>query len=223
MTVMLRAAGLQKRFGATVALSGVDLHAAEAECVGVTGPNGSGLSTLLKLLATVLPPSSGSIDIDGIDAVRAPYAARRRLAYVGERPVAGHGLTVSEYLDFMLSARRAQQTRSARDEALSRASVSGDADVDSLSTGNRRRVSLVAAFLVKPRLLLLDDPFGPLDADARLEFTRWLSELRHAGTTIVAALNDERDVRALCQRVVRLELRASTLPRGAALPAPAAV
>jgi len=223
MTTMLRATGVQKRFGATVALSGVDLHAAEGECVGVVGPNGSGRSTLLKVLATVLPPSSGSIDIDGIDAVRAPYDARRRLAYVGERAVAGHGLTVSEYLDFMVSARGAAQTRTARDEALSRAVVPGDADVDSLSAGNRRRVSLVTAFLVKPRLLLLDDPFSALDSDARLEFTRWLSELRHAGTAIVTALNDERDVRALCQRVVRLEVQASGLPRVAVLPTPAAV
>jgi len=223
MTSMLRATGLQKRFGTVVALSGVDLHAAEGECVGVTGPNGSGRSTLLKLLATVLPPSAGSIDIDGIDAVRAPYDARRRLAYVGEHAVAGHGLTASEYLDFMLSARGVPQTRTALDEALSRAAVAADADVDALSAGNRRRVSLVAAFLAKPRLLLLDDPFSALDADGRLEFTRWLSELRHAGTTIVTALNDERDVRALCQRVVRLEVQASGLKPFAVLPTPAAI
>ena len=220
---MLRTAGLQKRFGTTVALSGVDLHAAEGECVGITGPNGSGRSTLLKLLATVLPPSSGSIDIDGIDAVRAPYAVRRRLAYVGDRDFAGHGLTASEYLDFILSARGLPHTRTACDGALSRAAVSGDADIDSLSAGNRRRVSLVAAFLAKPRLLLLDDPFSPLDADARLEFTRWLSEVRHAGTTIVTALNDERDVRALCQRVVRLEAQAAGLSRVAVVSAPAVV
>src|SRR5689334_12636633 len=175
MTSMARATGLQKRFGTTVALAGVDLHVAAGECVGVVGPNGSGRSTLLKLLATLLPVTSGSIEIDGNDAVRRPYAARRHLAYVGDHHVAGHGLSASEYLDFIASGRGSQLSRTDVDDTLSRAVVPADADVDSLSTGNRRRLSLAAAFLVKPRLLLLDDPFSALDPDARQEFTQWLS------------------------------------------------
>ncbi|HET9833130.1 MAG TPA: ATP-binding cassette domain-containing protein [Vicinamibacterales bacterium] len=220
---MVRVTGLQKRFGTTVALAGVDLQVAKGECVGVIGPNGSGRSTLLKLLATLLPASSGSIEIDGIDVVRRPYAARRHLAYVGDSNLSGHGLSALEYLDFIVSARGVRLSRIAIDEALARAAVPADADVDRLSTGNRRRLSLAAAFLVKPHLLLLDDPFGALDPDARLEFTRWLSDLRNAGTTIVTALNDERDVRALCHRVLRLEVQPSGLHRLAVLPTPAAV
>jgi ABC-type multidrug transport system ATPase subunit len=118
------------------------------------------------------------------------------------------------------------------DDALARAGLTADADVDSLSMGNRRRVSLAAAFLLEPRILLLDDPFCGLDVDARAVFSLWLSEVRSAGTTIVAALNDERDVRALCHRVVRLEagrlcaaapLTAADVLRGAAIAGAGAV
>lgn len=223
MIPVLRAAGLHKRFGATIALSGVDLQAAEGECVGLVGPNGGGRSTLLKILATLLRPTSGTIDIAGVDAVRAPYAARQRLAYVGGDGVPGHGLSAREYLAFAARARRATSMRRAVDDALVRAGVHGDADVDALSTGNRRRISLAAALVVMPQLLLLDDPFAGLDGDARVAFGVWLSEARDAGTTIVAALNEERDVRAICHRVVRLELQPSAAHRVPAIPITATV
>ena len=223
MTAMLRTTGLSKRFDATVAFAGVDLQAAPGECVGLVGPNGSGRSTLLKVLATLLRPTSGSIEIDGVDAARAPYEARRRLAHVGDNAVPGHGLTVREYLDFVASARRGQMSRTTIDDTLERAGLRDDADVDKLSAGTRRRLSLAAAFLVAPRILLLDDPFAGLDADARLTFSRWLCEVRDAGTTTIVALNDERDVRALCHRILRLERAASDAGRVTALPATAAV
>jgi ABC-type multidrug transport system ATPase subunit len=223
MTAMLRATRLSKRFDATVAFAGVDLQAAAGECVGLVGPNGSGRSTLLKVLATLLRPSSGSIEVEGVDAVGASYEARRRLAYVGDHAVPGHGLTVREYLDFVASARRGRMSRTTIDDAVARAGLRDEADVDTLSAGTRRRVSLAAAFLVAPRVLLLDDPFAGLDADARLTFSRWLCEVRDAGTTTIAALNDERDVRALCHRFLRLERAASDAERVTALPATAAV
>jgi len=208
MTTVLQARGLHKRFGATAALAGVDLHAAQGECVGLVGRNGGGRSTLLRLLATLLPPSAGSIEIDGMDAVRQLHEVRRRLAYVGEGCAPGHGLTVREYVAFVRDARRdPTQSRASHelDDALKRAGLEASADVDTLSAGTRRRLSLATAILLKPRLLLLDDPFAGLDPDARLLFSVWLSETRDAGTTVVAALNEDRDVRAICHRVVRLE------------------
>ena len=219
MTPVLRASALHKRFGATVALSGVDLQAAEGECVGLVGPNGGGRSTLLKILATLLRPTSGKLEIAGVDAVRAPYATRHRLAYVGDEGVAGHGLSAREYVAFAVNARRARATGSAIDHALVRAGVHGDADVDTLSMGKRRRVSLAAVLVVNPQLLLLDDPFAGLDADARAAFSVWLSEVRDAGTTIVAALNEDRDVRAICHRVLRLELQTRSAHRVSTVPA----
>ena len=223
MITVLRARGLQKRFGATIALSGIDLQAAQGECVGLVGPNGGGRSTLLKILATLLRPTAGSVEIAGIDAVRAPFDARRHLAYVGEEGVAGHGLSAHEYLAFVASARRVPSPRRAIDDALVRAGVHAAADVDTLSTGSRRRVALAAVLLIKPQVLLLDDPFAGLDADARVAFSVWLSEVRDGGTTIVAALNEDRDVRAICHRVVRLEAKTSGAHRVPAMPVVASV
>ncbi|HUK37472.1 MAG TPA: ATP-binding cassette domain-containing protein [Vicinamibacterales bacterium] len=207
MTHALCATGLHKRFGTTSAIAGVDVQAAPGECVGLVGSNGGGRSTLLRLLATLLRPTAGTIEIDGLDASRHLYEVRRRIAYVGESLAPGHGLCVRDYLTF-LSSTRSAATRARRmslEEALVRAGVTPDADVDVLSSGQRRRVALAGAFLLEPRVLLLDDPFCGLDADARTTFSVWLSEVRNAGTAIVAALNEERDVRALCHRVVRLE------------------
>jgi ABC-2 type transport system ATP-binding protein len=216
MIAVLQARGLHKRFGTTTALAGVDLHAAEGECVGLIGRNGGGRSTLLRLLATLLPPSAGSIEIDGLDAARQVHQVRRRLAYVGDVCAPGQGLTVREYLAFVLNVRRdPAQTRVSSDavgDALKRAGLDASADVDKLSAGTRRRLSLTAAMLLKPRLLLLDDPFVGLDPDARLLFSVWLSEVRDSGTAVVAALNEDRDVRAICHRVVRLESGRITSP-----------
>ena len=207
MNLVLHATGLHKRFGATVALAGVDLQAAPGESVGLVGPNGSGRSTLLRLLATLIRPTSGTIELDGLDASRNLYEVRRRLAYVGDSVVPGHGLCARDYLTFLVNARspRRAARRTMVDDALARAGVTPDADVDRMSGGNRRRVSLTAAFLLEPRVLLLDDPFSGLDVDARVAFSMWLSEVRDAGTTVVAAFHDEREVRTLCHRVVRLE------------------
>ncbi len=189
--------------------------------MGLLGANGSGRTTLLELLATLIRPSSGSLDIDGVDAVRRPYDARRKLAYVGgQRDVRGQGLCVDEYAAFVLSMRRDRRISSQSAEigdALTRAGLAPAADVDHLSAGQRRRLSLTLACLIRPRVLLLDDPLAGLDGDARTAFAVWLSEARDAGTTIVAALNEERDVRVLCQRTIRLE--AGRLATAAAMPA----
>jgi ABC-type multidrug transport system ATPase subunit len=208
MTTIVRARGLHKHFGATIALAAVDFDAAPGECIGLVGPNGGGRSTLLRLLATLVRPSSGSIEIDGFDAVRQLYDARRRVAFVGEPGVAAHGLSARDYLTFVVNARSARAAtirQTVVDQTLERAGLKPDADVDTLSSGYRQRVTLAAAFLTDARVLLLDDPFRGFDAEARLSFSVWLSEIRDGGTTIVAAFNDERDVRSVCHRAVRLE------------------
>jgi len=219
MKLAVHGSGLHKRFGATLALADVDFQAAPGECVGLVGPNGGGRSTLLRLLATLIRPTSGTIEIDGLDAARHLFEVRRRLVHVGDADVPGHGLCARDYLTFLSSARSTGTTgrRMTVDHALGRAGLTADADVDSLSAGNRRRVALAAAFLLEPRVLLLDDPFCGLDVEARAVFSLWLSEVCSAGTAIVAALNDEREVRALCHRVVRLE--AGRLSSAAPLPA----
>jgi ABC-type multidrug transport system ATPase subunit len=221
MTAIVRTSGLTKRFGRAVALDRVDLQVARGECLGLVGSNGGGRTTLLRILATLVCPSSGTVEIGGIDAIRHMYEARSRLAYVGERSVPGFGLCVREYLEFVYASRRTKAgagTVGNVDEVLERANLPPDAPVDDLSSGFRQRLALAAGFLIGPEVLILDDPFRAIDLCARPRFVEWLREVRNRGTTILVALYDEQDVAVLCHRVVQLE--AGRLVQRVQLPEP---
>src|SRR5438874_130779 len=108
---MIRASRLTKHYGATPALLDVDLDVGRGDSVGLVGPNGSGRTTLLRMIATRVRPTSGSIEIDGVDAVRHGYRLRPRLAYVGGDLVGADGLLAGEYVHLVLTARRRSATR----------------------------------------------------------------------------------------------------------------
>ncbi len=208
---MIELRGVSKRYGATSALTDASLQIARGECVGVTGPNGSGRTTLLRVLATLIRPSSGFVTIDGIDAVRHLDRVRPRLAYAGEEAALAEPLRsvrVGEYLEFVRRARRTFASKTAHagiQEVLARASLSGSTPLGALSAGMRARVSLAAALSCGADILLLDEPLRMLDADSRVRFVEWLRESRDAGTTQVLALTDRGDIAALCQRVAVLD------------------
>jgi ABC-2 type transport system ATP-binding protein len=204
----MRTRALVRRFGRAVALDGIDLDVEDGESVALLGPNGSGRTTLLHILAALVPPTSGTVEIAGVDAARFPFEARANVMYVGADLPAADGLRVQEYLDFVRGARGGRATRGAGTttmHAVERSALPAGASVLGLSTGLRKRLALAAALLVAPRVLLLDDPFASLDADARRRFLDWLTETRTAGTTILAAVNDADDGQALCDSFLRMQ------------------
>jgi ABC-2 type transport system ATP-binding protein len=215
---MINLTGVSKRYGSTAALMDANLQIARGECLGLTGPNGSGRSTLLRILATLIPPSSGLLTIDGIDAVKQVDRVRSRLAYVGEVPVLADPLRsvrVGEYLEFI---RRARNMRASRKpdvgmrDVLARAGLAEGLPLGALSAGMRVRVSLAAALSCGADILLLDEPLRWLDADSRGHFLEWLQESRDSGMTLVLALNDHRDMTALCHRIAVLDAGRLTSP-----------
>jgi ABC-2 type transport system ATP-binding protein len=168
------------------------------------GPNGGGRTTLLRVLAALVRPSSGVVEVAGLDAVRQVFKARSHVAYVGEAPLPGFGLCVREYLEFVCASRHIKGA-AAVDGALARVALAADAEVDALSSGFRQRLALACALITDPDVLLLDNPLQAIDSRARSSVLEWLHETRERGTTMVIALSHEQDPQALCDRMLGLE------------------
>jgi ABC-2 type transport system ATP-binding protein len=215
---MITVSGISKRYGSTAGLTDANLHIERGECFGLVGANGSGRTTLLQIVATLMRPSSGVLTIDGLDAVKHVDRIRPRLAYVAEEPVLSDPLRsvrVGEYFELIHRARSARARRTpdvGMRDVLARAGVAAETALGALSAGMRRRVALAAALSSGADILLLDEPLHWLDSGSRECFLEWLRESRDAGTTLVVALNDERDVAALCQRVAVLDAGRLTSP-----------
>jgi ABC-2 type transport system ATP-binding protein len=215
---MISVSGISKRYGQATALTDVSLQIARGVCVGLTGRNGSGRTTLLRILATLIRPSSGVVTIDGLDAVKDVARIRPRIAYVGEGATLCEPLSsvrTGEYLEFIRCARgttaKAVSNGPIRD-VLARSGLPDATPLGALSAGMRARLALASALSSGAHILLLDEPLLLLDSDGQDRFLDWLRESRDAGTTLVVALNDRAVMTALCQRVAVLEAGRLTAP-----------
>ena len=204
---MLRAQGLVKGFtdprrGLVRAVDGLDLHVTAGEIVGLLGPNGAGKTTTLRMLATLLSPDAGSIEIDGIDALRSPLRARARMAYVPAE--AGLPPELSGREEVRLFA-RLQGARPARGDALLEELGAGsfaDAPTSTLSTGQKRRIVLARALVHDPPLLLLDEPTDGLDVAGRREVMALRRHLAAEGRAVLLSSHVLGEVEAVCDRAV---------------------
>jgi ABC-type multidrug transport system ATPase subunit len=197
-----------KRLGSIVALDAVDLTVAPGEFVAITGSNGSGCSTLLRVMATIVQPTSGAITVNGVDAVAGVHRVRQGLSYAGDEVLHAPGMLAAEYVAFVREARPGRSTRPAApsiEDILCRASIEPDRRVDTLSSGLRQRLSLAAAIATHADALLLDTPLSHADEAMYPRLLDWLRELRDSGTTIVVAPGRDAALRLLADRVVRLE------------------
>lgn len=205
---MISVRDVVKTYGQVRALTGVTLDVARGECLGIDGPAGSGRTTLLQILGTLTPPTSGTVVVDGQDIVANLFEIRRRVALVPATWTTGDGLRVEEYARFVVetrgAGRRADSEADVR-KALRRAGLAPDARMESLAPSDRTALAVTTAVLGRAPVLLLDEPFHPFDAVRRAVFVEWLGELRAAGTTMVVATGDDDDARALCQRAIRIE------------------
>lgn len=181
---------LTHRYADRTALDDVSFDIAAGLTVAILGPNGGGKSTLFRICATLLRPTSGTARVAGADVVRQPADARRRLGVVFQSPALDTRLTVRENLlhHGRLHGLRGEPLRRAADAALRRVRLDDRADdlVLRLSGGLRRRAELAKVLLTKPAVLLLDEPTTGLDPGARREIWRDLEHLRaETGGTVV--------------------------------------
>jgi ABC-2 type transport system ATP-binding protein len=203
----VRVQDVTKSFGRTHALQGVTF-AAGVGVTGLLGPNGAGKTTLLRMLATVLAPDSGSLQLLGRNPQDADdrLAIRRRLGYLPQEPGFHRGFTVFEFVDYVAILKELTDRRARREEVRRVIDAVGLGDVSgrrirALSGGMRRRVGVAQAILGEPELVILDEPTAGLDPEQRLRFRDLVSRIGERRTVLLSTHMTE-DVSALCPRVV---------------------
>ncbi len=211
---MIEARGLTRRFGkgeqAVEAVKGIDLDVGEGELIAFLGPNGAGKSTTLRMLSTLLPPSSGSAKVAGVSVTDDPVEVRRRIGYVGQGNGAGHFHRVR---DEVITQGRAyglgdSSARGRADELLATLDLTDLAGrtVSTLSGGQRRRLDIALGLVNRPRLLFLDEPSTGMDPHNRANLWEHILRLRReAGTTLVLTTHYLEEADAMAERVVVID------------------
>ena len=181
-----------KRFGASLALQGIDLQLESGKCLGLVGPNGAGKTTLLKILSTLSTPSSGTVTIAGLDASRAAERIRPLLGVLSHRTFLYGHLTAFENLHFygrMLGVVQLGERIQEVLETVGLASL-GRQLVRTFSRGMQQRLAIARAILHRPTLLLLDEPYNALDGQAVARVQELLRQLSGVGHTVVISTHD---------------------------------
>lgn len=206
MTLAVESSALTRRFDAVTAVDGLTLGVADGEMFGLLGPNGAGKTTTIKMLITLLEPSSGSARVAGHDIVREARAVRRSIGYVPQLLSSDGTLTARENLD--ISSRlyhvAVAERRGRIDDALEFMGLAdvGDRLVRTFSGGMIRRLEIAQAMLHRPSVLFLDEPTVGLDPVARRAVWEHVRELRERdGTTVMLTTHYMEEAAALCERV----------------------
>ncbi len=217
----LTARGLSKSFGALPVLADVALDARPGEVLSVLGPSGCGKSTLLRLLAGFEAPTAGEVLLDGLP-VRGPSPARGMVAQAGGL---FPWLTLSDNLAYGPRAlgRPAAEVRATVDDLLAATGLEGFADAlpRALSGGMRQRAAIAQVLANRPPVLLLDEPFGALDAQTRLRMHEWLGALlAERPTTTLLVTHDVEEALLLGDRLALLSARPARVVDELAVPFP---
>jgi ABC-2 type transport system ATP-binding protein len=207
---MLQLSGLRKSYGDRLALEGLDLEVGAGEVLALLGPNGAGKSTAVRCTVGLLRPDDGSVRVDGIDALADPTAARRRIGYAPEVARLHEALTPNEFL--LLKGRLFDL-----DDAEIRASAArlldgfgigdrGDEPMAGFSKGMQQKVTLAAALLTRPRLLVLDEPLSGLDVETTFAVKELLAEFARRGGAVLYCSHILDVVQSVAHRIAVLHL-----------------
>jgi ABC transporter DrrB family efflux protein len=205
----VRVRDVVKRFGATVALSGVDLDIPGGSVFGLLGPNGAGKTTLVRILATLLRPDAGQAEILGHDVVHEPGAVRELLGLTGQFAAVDELLTGRENLQMFarLFGLSRDEARRQSGELLERFDLTDAADrpARTYSGGMRRRLDLASSLVSRPRILFLDEPTTGLDPRSRSEIWAIVRELRREGTTLLLTTQYLEEADELADRIAVID------------------
>src|SRR5579864_652135 len=213
---MLVVEHLTKRFGERLAVDDLSFSVTAGEVFGFLGPNGAGKTTTVRMLATLITPSSGSAVVAGIELTpESGLAIRQQIAVMPESPGLYLRLTVAENLEFFAGLYGIDNPKERILRALESVNLAGRANdlCGSLSKGLRQRVGLARALLSDPAILFLDEPTSGLDPVASREVHQLIDGLRHRGVTVFLTTHRLAEAERLCDRVAILNTRLRTIGR----------
>ncbi len=200
---------LVKFYGELKALDSVSFQVENGEIFGLLGPNGAGKTTLMEIIAGIRNPTSGTIKVFGLDALKDRKEVSKLIGFNPQETMLYDDLTGMENLEFAASLYNMDRStfKSRLDDLADLMDVKGiiKKRVGKLSGGQKRRISIIASIIHEPRLLILDEPTVGLDPEARRDFWRIIWKLRDSGSTILLSTHYMEEADELCDRVAIME------------------
>lgn len=201
----IKVTNLTKYYGDYLAVDNISFEAKKGEILGFLGPNGAGKSTTMKIITTYLPPTSGSVEVDGFDVEEKSLDVRKKLGYLPELNPLYYDMNPVDYLDFVakLDGIPADQIKKRREEMIRVCGLESmrNKDIGTLSKGFKQRVGLAQAMINNPDVLILDEPTSGLDPNQIIEIRNLIKKLGKE-KTVVLSTHILSEVTATCNRVI---------------------
>lgn len=196
---------LTKQYGQQLAVKDISFSIEKGEIVGFLGPNGAGKSTTMKIATTYLPPTNGTVHVNGFDVVKQPMEVRKIIGYLPEHNPLYLDMYVHEYLSFVCGvygiAGTERKQRVAEMIELCGLTKEQNKKIESLSKGYRQRVGLAQALIHNPSVLILDEPTSGLDPNQIIEIRKLIKQIS-VNKTVILSTHIMQEVEALCDRVI---------------------
>jgi ABC-2 type transport system ATP-binding protein len=200
---------LTKRYGAFTAVNDVDLTIRKGELFGFLGPNGAGKTTTFRMIAGIILPTSGRIEIGGIDLGRQPLVAKRRLGYIPDRPFVYDKITGAEFLRFVAALYGAHDQSLERriDELLDLFELAPWKNqlTESYSHGMRQKLIIASAFVHRPEVIVVDEPMVGLDPKGARLLKDLFRQYVHRGGTILMSTHTLEVAEGMCDRIAIMQ------------------
>src|SRR5919206_1326988 len=207
---IIRTEKLERRFGKVEALKGVDIEVDAGAVLGLLGPNGAGKTTGVRILTTLLPPSGGRAEVDGLDVVADAEELRYRIGLAGQSAAVDENLTGFENLELVgrLYGLDKAEARRRSGETMERFGLSDAADrqAKTYSGGMRRRLDVASSLVGRPDILFLDEPTTGLDPRSRVDVWAFIRELQDEGTTILLTTQYLEEADQLADRITVIDV-----------------